>query len=72
MKPSVVEPSVVEPSGGGLPLSTEPPSPDVVVVLQMPLVEPIGRMHVEPRQQSALIVQPPSGGTQVVPPSGML
>jgi hypothetical protein len=39
-------------------------------MLQVPRVEPMGVMQLEPRQQSPLMVHEPPAGTHVVPPSG--
>jgi hypothetical protein len=49
-----------------------PPSPGGggLVFPHVPTVEPIGRMHVFPGQQSPLMVHGPDCGTQLVPPSG--
>jgi hypothetical protein len=38
--------------------------------LQVPRVDPGAVMQLEPTQQSALMVQAPPDGTQLVPPSG--
>jgi len=38
--------------------------------LHVPRVDPAAVMQLEPTQQSALMVQAPLDGTQLVPPSG--
>jgi hypothetical protein len=54
------------------PVPPDPPEPPVggSFGLHVPLVEPIGRTHVAPGQQSALIVHAPALGTQVVSSGG--
>jgi hypothetical protein len=56
------------PSGGGPLSGGAPPSGGGLHGPQIPAVVPCPMMHVEPAQQSALIVQPPQVGTHFPPP----
>lgn len=48
-----------------------PPLPPAGGTLHVPCVEPTGATHIEPEQQSALMVQAPPPPTQpAMPPSG--
>jgi hypothetical protein len=70
----VVEPSspvalsLVPASGGG----GVPPSEGGTTVPHVPTVLPCGTMHELPGQQSAVTVQLPDVGTQILPPSGTM
>jgi hypothetical protein len=71
--PPVPAPPPVPPLPAPPPVPPVPPLPPVGGgMLHVPMVEPIGVTHVEPTQQSPVIVQPPPPGTQLGSPVGGL
>jgi hypothetical protein len=55
------------PAVGAPPDPAAPPDPVPGGTLQVPFVEPSGWTHVEPGQQSPLMLQEPPAGTQLPP-----